>query len=547
MRFGLYLKNLDEEYQISVYKGIRAEAEALGIDIVCVQGETLNKYMEAAQTPFPSRQYLRPDGVLLLSSVLIDHKDLAYIPEMKNLFGDIPCVSIGNRLFDFPSIIIKSRVSMERMMEHLIVHHGYRKLLFLGGPVNHRDNTVREHVFRRSINETRSKYPDLEGVVLNGHFTEGSGTQLIRQYLEAHRGEPLDAIVAANDNMALGALKVIHTASDPRWQRCAVTGFDDVPQAKLEVPPLTTVHQPLDVLGKIAVRTLRDIIEGNKVPSVIDIDSNLVLRSSCGCPAAGADADGAVGDPGDVVILRHQLARVHYLSVKSEQNLRNISSLGQALTTVESLGALVWHLRVFLNNLDTRLFFLFLYPNAVKEHQSTVRLVFQRVDGEDTVLTEERKIVSLEDFFGPEYARFTPHPSTRCVYHLMAGSEPLGLIVYEAKNHSHPHICSAGNFVANTIRRLRSLDDEKERSKQLEQEVALRTSDLVETNRQLRDEAKKRIAVEAEVLRISEMERLRFSLDLHDDICQRLAGISMFCKSLTLAPPSPRRSPTYRR
>jgi len=39
------------------------------------------------------------------------------------------------------------------------------------------------------------------------------------------------------------------------------------------------------------------------------------------------------------------------------------------------------------------------------------------------------------------------------------------------------------------------------------------------------------MAVEAEVLRISEMERLRFSMDLHDDICQRLAGISMFCKS----------------
>jgi signal transduction histidine kinase len=54
----------------------------------------------------------------------------------------------------------------------------------------------------------------------------------------------------------------------------------------------------------------------------------------------------------------------------------------------------------------------------------------------------------------------------------------------------------------------------------------------VAANKKLEEEAKRRIAVEAEVLRISEMERLRFSLDLHDDICQRLAGISMLCRGL---------------
>jgi len=55
---------------------------------------------------------------------------------------------------------------------------------------------------------------------------------------------------------------------------------------------------------------------------------------------------------------------------------------------------------------------------------------------------------------------------------------------------------------------------------------------LPEINKKLREETARRTEVEAELLRISEMERLRFSMDLHDDICQRLAGISMFCKSL---------------
>jgi len=76
------------------------------------------------------------------------------------------------------------------------------------------------------------------------------------------------------------------------------------------------------------------------------------------------------------------------------------------------------------------------------------------------------------------------------------------------------------------------LEDEKERSRMLESEVQLRTRDLLEMNRKLTKESKQRLAVEEEVLHISELERLRFSLDLHDDICQRLAGISMYTKSL---------------
>ena len=57
----------------------------------------------------------------------------------------------------------------------------------------------------------------------------------------------------------------------------------------------------------------------------------------------------------------------------------------------------------------------------------------------------------------------------------------------------------------------------------MEEEISKRTKELIEANN-------RRIQVEAEVLKITEIERQRFSTDLHDDICQRLAGISMLCK-----------------
>jgi signal transduction histidine kinase len=147
--------------------------------------------------------------------------------------------------------------------------------------------------------------------------------------------------------------------------------------------------------------------------------------------------------------------------------------------------------------------------------------------------------VEAGEFFSTVMRREREGSRSWCLYHLRSGNEYLGYIVYEASDTAHPQMCSAAVLIANTIKRLLIYDDEKERARILEQEVAFRTRDLLDVNKKLQEEAKRRITVEAEVLRISEMERLRFSLDLHDDICQRLAGISMYCKSLAGTGESP--------
>ena len=87
----------------------------------------------------------------------------------------------------------------------------------------------------------------------------------------------------------------------------------------------------------------------------------------------------------------------------------------------------------------------------------------------------------------------------------------------------HPYICSISTNIAQTIFRLQTLAAKQKYSETLEMEVSKRTKELMIAN-------SKRIQVEAEVLKISEMERQRFSTDLHDDICQRLAGIAMLCR-----------------
>jgi signal transduction histidine kinase/DNA-binding LacI/PurR family transcriptional regulator len=525
VRIALFLNNLDGEYQLSVYRGVREEARKLGIGLLSVQGEALNRKSKSGAGTIPTWKLIAADGILLLSSVFTDESEIAIPSELKAMASQVPFVSIGMRLFDYPSIIVKNRESMELLMEHLIMAHGYRDFIYVGGPAKHQDNVVREDVFQKTIKDGERAFPGLRGRVYSGIFNELSGIEIMRNHLAVHP-EPPDCIVAASDNIAIGIQELLQSLPDPRWWNCPITGFDDISQARLVNPPLTTVRQPLSEQGSMAVRAIRDLIRGIAVPRTIYVESTLILRSSCGCPEKSEDArQGMEG-------ILPAMNAAPYSIIKSEIYSLNVNSLGHNLALIDSLPDMIPYLQSFLTNLHVQSFYFILYGDALKNIGETGYLVFERSGGRDLSFAEDPPAMDIGFFF--RNLKTKGEFQDLCLFHLRSGNEYLGFVLYEAPDQVYPQMSSGVVFIANTVKRLRSLDDEKERSRKLEQEVAYRTKDLLEANRKLKEEAERRIAVEAEVLRISDLERRRFSADLHDDICQRLAGISMFCKSLVV-------------
>jgi DNA-binding LacI/PurR family transcriptional regulator/signal transduction histidine kinase len=520
MRIGLFLRNLDEEYQTGIYKGVKDECRAQGIDLICVQSGIPHQYRSLDTELFPAHEYINAAGILLLPPALLEQSDSTLFRNLNNLFPRLPLVSIGTYLFENHSIVIRSSQSMKRLMEHLTGTHGCRRLLYIGGPVNHQDNILREHVFRRHINALRAKGNEVYGETINGEFHETSGMALLRQYIETHRGHIPDAIVAANDYIASGALQALRAQSDPRWRHCPVTGFDDIDQAMLEDPALTTIRQPLHQLGALAVEALAGLIRGKTVPAVTHVESRLVIRSSCGC--AGSD----------------ESPPAPRQSVQAGRQLRNLSLLGQNLSSINSMAEIVPHLGFFLANTGVDTFYLAMQPRPRSRIGDSSSILYSRENGVDRSFIHKPITLSTAGFLGSGITESNEAPGsgTRsrcwCLYPLRAENSYLGFILYEAPDSVHLQLCSAAILVANAINRLRIMEAEQERARRLEEEVAYRTRDIAEAHRKLQEETRRRAEVEAEVLRISDLERLRFSLDLHDDICQRLAGISMFCKSL---------------
>ena len=93
----------------------------------------------------------------------------------------------------------------------------------------------------------------------------------------------LDALVCGNDELAMAIISRLTAAGVDVPGRLAVTGWDDTVTARYLTPGLTTVRQDVAELGALAAQRLAALIDGDTSQSPVTVDSNVVLRQSCGC------------------------------------------------------------------------------------------------------------------------------------------------------------------------------------------------------------------------------------------------------------------------
>jgi LacI family transcriptional regulator len=174
-----------------------------------------------------------------------------------------------------------NRGGARAVVRHLIERHGKSRLYYVGGPREAPDARQR----RSAVEEEIARHP---GVRLTrsfeGRFATVSGQLAVREILAAPRDEAPDAIVCANDQTALGAMRELQAAGIRVPADIAVTGFDDIYLGALVTPPLTTVRQPMRLLGERACDLLLDRIADPALPHRVEqLPTELVVRESCGC------------------------------------------------------------------------------------------------------------------------------------------------------------------------------------------------------------------------------------------------------------------------
>jgi LacI family transcriptional regulator len=168
------------------------------------------------------------------------------------------------------------------LVTHLVAGHGRRRLFHVDGPATAPDATERRLAMHQVI---KAHPPAALTGSYSGRFSVRSGEDAGEKLLADASGELPDAIVCANDQMAIGVLRALAAHGVRVPDDVAVVGFDDIFPASLCDPPLTTVHQPIRLMGERACdRLFKRIANPSLRPKVELLPTELVLRSSCGCP-----------------------------------------------------------------------------------------------------------------------------------------------------------------------------------------------------------------------------------------------------------------------
>jgi LacI family transcriptional regulator len=179
----------------------------------------------------------------------------------------------------FPSVTVENKSGAEAIVSHLIETHARQRIVYLRGPVANEDSAWREEGYRAAL--ATHGLPFDPALVAAGGFDDEHAFTTVQTLLAT--GIVFDAIFAGDDDAAMGAMRCLRLAGRSLPADVAVTGFDDVPVARYMSPALTTVHVPIEEVGRAAVRRLLNLIHDQPGDDLTLLPTALVIRQSCGC------------------------------------------------------------------------------------------------------------------------------------------------------------------------------------------------------------------------------------------------------------------------
>jgi DNA-binding LacI/PurR family transcriptional regulator len=219
----------------------------------------------------------RVDGLIALA-------DSAPPEAISQVSKRIPVVELGGETRDdgVYTVFVDNHTGMRVLTQHLVEVHGFRRLVYLG-VLDTAEFTARYEGFSAALSAAGLPAPEPQP----SHPADEAGTvAAVARYIRA--GAMPDAFVCVTDQVALAAIDALAAAGIEVPAGVAVTGFDGTLASRFATLRLTTVQQPMEAIGRTAVRILADILGGSDRPGSAygQLPTRFVLGESCGCDPA---------------------------------------------------------------------------------------------------------------------------------------------------------------------------------------------------------------------------------------------------------------------
>jgi DNA-binding LacI/PurR family transcriptional regulator len=193
---------------------------------------------------------------------------------VQHLPGNVPIVAVEAGPEDAVPLVAVDQVMGARAATAHLLELGHRTVWHISGPSDWLEAQDRVDGWRSTLEQAGAAPPP----VLVGDWSARSGYEL-GQRLAATPG--MTAVFVANDQMALGVLRSLSEAGRRVPDEISIVGFDDIPEAAYFTPPLTTVRQDFNEMGRLSLHVLLEQIEGGVVSSArTTVAPELVVRAS---------------------------------------------------------------------------------------------------------------------------------------------------------------------------------------------------------------------------------------------------------------------------
>ncbi len=279
-----YISPFSGGYQAEIRDALDQSCREHDLNLLSVYGRALEEPNPKSTAYNSIYELFAPgsvDGVIVLSTTLGTHCGVAGLARFLQRFRGMPLCSLGLAIPNVPSVVVDNRQGMDAIMEHMLGEHGARHVAFIQGAAGSPEAHARFQIYRAALERYSIDYDP--ALVACGSFQWSRGQSAMEDLLS--RQVRIDAVVAANDLMALGAMDALRKHGYRVPSDLAVTGFDDIPESVNANQPLTTVAQPYSAMARCALQLVLDQIDGKVVALVEELPARLVPRRSCGCRA----------------------------------------------------------------------------------------------------------------------------------------------------------------------------------------------------------------------------------------------------------------------
>ncbi len=283
-RIAVIISQIEESCQAHIWDGIVSAAKVQEIELVSFVAFSLDtddqvKSHYAMFQSFITASHF--DGVILFTGAMSEYTPWPKVKEYAYSIN-MPLVTISGNTGCGANVIINNRSGIIEQVTHLIENHQRRRIAFIGGPESNEEAAERFFAYRDALKTNRIEYD--EQLIQPGNFSEESGREGIAALIE--NDVSFDGVICVDDYTAFGALRELNKRGIAVPRDVSLVGFDDIPEASMITPSLTTIQQPFVLLGTVAVETLMSKISNNNISTDEDsivLNTHGVYRASCGC------------------------------------------------------------------------------------------------------------------------------------------------------------------------------------------------------------------------------------------------------------------------